>query len=735
LRNMRELAQAKNLLEAGEGTSADTFRVEFMAEGALLMSEGKWKEGIEKLRREAESASATVSGMLRYAAGLLEAGFRDQAIAVCRKAIELDPKSASAYARLSFVYRHDRVGRLDGAGKDITEAEKAIRKAIELDSADKQLVADLATVLEWKNAQDRYLDKAGLEEVIRLLDGISRDLPDLQKADELPTALFWARHFTELRSFYSRPEAASSRADLRIAAVAAAEDSTAALREAARLFPNEEDRKAMVHSAGEFLIWIGEYYKAAGLLGEGGNSIPQSDLDMLRRAHRSDEIKFSANGPAAAVQRYILALCDQESGLHYSDLLTPEWRGLLLMEQRSELMALLSPFAHLGSEQHWAVAISEIAVSNVEFVSEGSDAIGYRVRFTDPARNGARTSVAWVVKRGDSYKILGLTGDQSTAGGEALALAQRGDLAGARRWLDWEREEITVPSSTDQLAAEPFLMLWPPRPGIPERDQVVAAAASLVARGRYYRKGVEVLSAVRTGTQDRSFQRDIDLAVAEGLGFNGECAEALPEWRRVHAHYPTSELAFDALGCALVWSGRLDEALALAASAKPDDDLYAVAQLVRARVLQVQRKYGEAVQAYQVVCSSAKATAGTWNSKAWLTLFAPGAVTPDVEAANTANRLTQGRSSYVWGTLGSVLAETGQLKEARQALVGYLGLFDPSTGIDGAARYVIGRIAEGLGLRETAEESYSAIARPKLDGGDDVYDLAQVRLKIMQQAK
>jgi hypothetical protein len=58
----------------------------------------------------------------------------------------------------------------------------------------------------------------------------------------------------------------------------------------------------------------------------------------------------------------------------------------------------------------------------------------------------ARASVAAVsrsVKRGDAYKILDNANGRAPSGGEALALAQQGDLASARLWLNWEREEIT----------------------------------------------------------------------------------------------------------------------------------------------------------------------------------------------------------------------------------------------------------------------------------------------------
>jgi tetratricopeptide (TPR) repeat protein len=731
-------AEAKSLRDAEEKIAVESFRLEFLSEGALLMSDGKWKEGIEKLRIEAEAPSVTVPALLRYAAALLEAGFRDDAIAVCRKAIALDPKSATAYARLSFLFRHDPAGRLDVPGNDLAEAEKAIRKAMELDPEDKQFVLDLATILEWKDPRERYADKTGLEEAINLLEGISKDLPGLEQTDRLPMDLFYARHFADMQSFYERPEGGNTRGDLRVAALAAREDAAAARREADRLFPNDADRQSVLNGAGQFLALIGEYSKAADMFHEltGTGSVSQSDLETLHKTHRAAEVKFSGNAVAAVVQHYILALCDHRSGMNYSDFLVPEWRLLTFNAQQNEVLSLLTSFRRIANMQLGTRATGDIVVSTVELFAEGSDATGYRVRFADPTRNGARKTIAWVVKRGGAYQVLGLAGSESTAGGEALDLAERGDLGGARRWLNWEREEITVPSSADSLAGQPFLRLWPPRPGVPERDQILAAAASLVARGHYYKDGIEALTKVHDSTQDPAFQSDLDYARADGLNRNGEYAEAAPIWRTVQTQHPDSEVALNGLGIALVRSGRLNEALTLAAHPNPDDDLFAAAQQIRARVFALQHKYVEAAQAYQAASKSSKAAPVDWNDEAWLTLLAPGVLTPDLEAANTANRMTQGRSASVIHTLGSVQAEIGQFKEARQSLVRYLGFFDAgTTGINASAHYLMGRIAEGISLRETAAQIYSAIPKPKTEIGDDAYDLAQIRLKVMSQAK
>ncbi len=75
------------------------------------------------------------------------------------------------------------------------------------------------------------------------------------------------------------------------------------------------------------------------------------------------------------------------------------------------------------------------------------------------------------------------------------------------------------------------------------------------------------------------------------------------------------------------------------------------------------------------------------------------------------------------------------MKEARQSLVRYMNFFDASNGLIDSSRYLMGRIAEGLGLRETAEQFYSAVAQAKIESGFTSHDLSQIRIKVMGQAQ
>ena len=103
---------------------------------------------------------------------------------------------------------------------------------------------------------------------------------------------------------------------------------------------------------------------------------------------------------------------------------------------------MVSPLVRIGaaiassggvSVQTGTRALGEIVVSTVDLSAEGSDTAGYRIRYADTSSGGQQKTLGWVVRRENTYYVLGLRGDQATSGGEALALAKRGNLAGARQ--------------------------------------------------------------------------------------------------------------------------------------------------------------------------------------------------------------------------------------------------------------------------------------------------------------
>ena len=736
LKRSYSVAEAKLLVEGWKKVDGQTvLRLEFMPEGEVLMAAGKWKEGFAILRKDAEANPTSEGALLRYSSALLEAGFRDKAAEICEQALKANPKSARAYTRLSTIYRHDSIGRADRPGMKLDDAEKAIQKAADLDINDKRLIAERAVIKEWEGPQERrYADSAKLAEAIGILEGIAADLPKIQQQNQLAEALFYAHRFQDAKAFYGREEGKNARVDLHLAVIAAVDGAPAAIREAATLIADETARKASLYAAAIFLNIVDEHSKSADLFEAGssaGKRLSSSDLAMLRRARVRTQTELSKNPAIHVVQEYIFALLDPDSNSKYKDLLTPEWREQLTYTgERTVLIRQLAAFTRLtGAATADATrALADIAVGNSDFVAEGNDAQGYRVRFSDPAANGAMKTMAWVVRRGGAFQILGLRDDQSTTGGEALALLKKGDLEGARQWLDWQNEEMNVTKNADPLAAEAFLKMWPPAKEPPSKDVLIAAAASLVARGSLYREGVDALNEVRGRTQDEAFKNTIDHAIATGLSRNGQFEEVAPVWQRLTKAFPTSESAFYESGLSLIRSRRADDASKLAEAVKPASPHYLNALRIRIRALQDQHKFAEAIALYRELCASNKAGAADWNNLGWLTLFVPGQP-PETKAVETALRMTQERTLAYLHTMGSIEAELGHVKEARDLLLRYV---NSSETVNDSASYLVGRIAEELGLLDLATDIYSKIPKPKVPTGDAAYDIAQLRLKIVR---
>jgi tetratricopeptide (TPR) repeat protein len=729
-RRRYSMSEVQKISEAWEKLSKEPeIRVDFVPAGSQLMTEGKWKEGIERLRKDAEASPKNINALLRYASALIQVGLRDKAIAICREAIQTDPRSPEAWLRLSFAYRHDPIGRMNQAGTNLEQAEKAIQTAIGLNPREPRYIAELALTKEWAPG-GRFEDPGALAESARLLEGISKDLPPMGQTDALPNALLHLRQFDAGKQFYAREEAKSARADLKLAMIAAADGVADALSASANLGLSEDARKTTLRQAGQYLLTVGEYRKSAELFSAGSNaSVPLPDVDLLRRSRRRSETTLSKNPVIATVQRAIYALLYQTPGPEFVNLMTPEWRGVNPQAERSELLGILTPYSRIAGLSLGSKAIAEIVVSTVDFTAEGSDELGYRVRFADPATNGAQKSIAWVVHKDGDYLILGFRADAPATGGHALGLAKRQNFDGARRWLDWQREEASIPSSLpDPLAGDPFFRLWPGAK--PSSDSILAAAAALVARGPNYQDGIDVLKDVQQRAKDPAFTTLVDQALASAFIRGAKYVEAVPIFERLHEIYPASEAGFTSLAMALISAGKIDEAVTLSRTIEPASSTYTAALRIRAVAAQSQGHYDDAIRIFRELSQARNITASDWNNMAWVTLFASGVEKPNLEWAQKAVQLSQGRSLPAIQTLASAQAEVGLLKEARESILRYIGERDP---VDPGTLYVMGRIAEHLGLQDEATAMYSKIPRPDRTNGVTIYDLIQLRTTVAQR--
>src|SRR5947208_15958809 len=119
---------------------------------------------------------------------------------------------------------------------------------------------------------------------------------------------------------------------------------------------------------------------------------------------------------------------------------------------RAAFAAAEKQLANAGIPERVAVDLA-MAVSQTKV--DGDDRSGYRLS-VDVAGNKMR---AYMIKEEGAYRIRALE-DTHGLGEEAMARLEKGDLAGAKRWLDWARDEEQLGGGEDPLSGHAFPRLW-----------------------------------------------------------------------------------------------------------------------------------------------------------------------------------------------------------------------------------------------------------------------------------
>jgi len=380
-----------------------------------------------------------------------------------------------------------------------------------------------------------------------------------------------------------------------------------------------------------------------------------------------------------------------ESGLKFTD---DEYFSLLTREKDDELLstqfvsnirksAELIRRAAIRSGTPTDVVI-DVTLAAMHVTMEGEDKGGYRVQVEAPSLPGivgTRTWTAYVVRQNGQYRTADFGPDGGALGALALERAGQGDLAGARRLLDWQREKAFPGNADDPLAGWAFAGLW--TIGMEgNQDAIRYAVASLMTTGPYTEKALSVLNEGRAKSDTDAARTNFDIALARAYGSLDRYEDVLTVTKRLIQVAPQSRQAFGWTATALMHLQRWQDCEQLAGDrlkGKPDD-LDALRALSALANQQGQWDKGQTV--IDRVTSSGKATGFDWNNSAWNALLR-GKITPEVlQAAQRASSLTQNNAAYTLHTLASIYAEVGKTAEARAVLLQAMdadGLSEPSS--------------------------------------------------------
>jgi hypothetical protein len=267
------------------------------------------------------------------------------------------------------------------------------------DPKDPKLKLKLANVYEYDAKGVRFSKQANLAEAIAAFRKIEADLPKLKSVAALPEALLYDRQYSDVKKFYE-DETNDAPLSYRLAALAVT-DGVEAAQKAFDAAGVDASRQSQFTSAAQYLIFLHEYSAAGRLLRaamQDENESARAEIAMFQKTRRREDARFSQEPPIALAQHLIYALLDPDDEESWNQLFVPEWRDLVVRTERNDILNVLRSWRVVGRAPVGWATTADLAVSNAQFVSEGSDETGYRVRIPDATNNGAMKTVAWIVK-------------------------------------------------------------------------------------------------------------------------------------------------------------------------------------------------------------------------------------------------------------------------------------------------------------------------------------------------
>ena len=681
--------------------------------GQARLNAGDVRGALDEFRRLAALHPKEAQHHIEIARALLTGGLGEAARDEARRAVAIEPNSAAAHYALGTILEYDLVGRPFHTGFDLGAAVTAQRKAKQLEPTDLTHRLELAEILSYGDDGFRFGRHNHLAEAIDEYKAILKDFGAEAKGYQPRLMLFYAHagRWDELKTLLETMPDGDNKSEWRILAAAVTNGVAAATRELDAFAGDQRRRHAQ--AVGQTLVAIGRYPEAAAMLemvAQGSTSAAQMQqaINALKKAHRG---ATSDDSPAGAVMSLIRAFFVQDDAT-IKKLLPPgekiDGAGLGFTPK-----AIPMPEMTPDVLADFVAAIGQIQ-------TDGSDALGYRVRM-NLFGAGVRASItAWV--QGEPKKWVIAAVDDAGVGEAALKLAEAGKLDAARTWLNWSREEISGGGGDDPLARHPFAALWPKDKASATLEEIRLAAAALMASEKK-KEALPILLAAREKATDEQ-KTWIDVALSAAYEEPAKIAEVVEPLMKSH---PDSARAFVVWSTAMARSGKVAEAEAAAKqrlerSPRNREALAMLSSLAARRL-----DYTSAAAYARRILDELTPSDIDYNQSAWIALFTGKNLEKGIEDAQRASSTTsRGGAAASLHTLAALYAESGKNLEARQALVQSIEkrMTDTPSPSDW---YVIGRIAENYGVPEAAVAAYKRVEKTDVDGLS-TWELSQRRL-------
>jgi tetratricopeptide (TPR) repeat protein/transglutaminase-like putative cysteine protease len=714
--------------------------ISFDQVGYALLSAGKTKEAITAFESIVKKHPNEALHRVQIARGLLEVGLAEAARSEAREAIRLEPGSALAHETLGWILQHDLIGRRFEKGFDLEGAKAEYRKALEIDPDDIDIRTEYAILLQYDERGESFGKKADLKGAVEQYRDLKKRKSDWAHLDDnLLHALFFNGQYKEVEELTSKLASDTIRISLAIAARAAAEGSEAALKKSLELTPDEESRMKALSAAASRLLAIRMYKPAAELLGKINTG--KSSLELIQaiaNTQRYESLTVSEKDAAEYVRKMLVLVMGPDSADRSALAMfvkAPQPKKKAGKQKQDEeyesLRDLGLRLRHLAARDLPFETRGDVFLSNMHLEAEGDEASGCRVQVRGLGIDNIPFFVIKDHEQGQ-YRILNYNKGLEPIGRVVLSQLQKNDLAGARRWLDWAREERSITGGDDPFAGPIFPRLW--RKGQNgDKQTMQRIAAAMLASSQEVEPLLPLLVAARKQARDESERSAWTLAL-------GSAYSTLEKWSAVriaaeqllHASND-SVTAFQlyAVSCIRLkdWNAAISAANERKARFPRDPDAVAILSTIADQ----QGKLDESLNILRsAIKESSKPSAALLNNYSWNCLFMDKMPEDAIEMAQRAVRVTEGKKFGVIHTLSAVYAEVGRVGEARELLL--KGMEDENMDEpDSSIWYVFGRIAEQYGRIDAAVKAYQRVEKEQEEGvgSNSTYNLAQRRIALI----
>jgi tetratricopeptide (TPR) repeat protein len=370
---------------------------------AAKMAAGRVAEALAHARADIERFGNRSDQHAFYSRLLLKAGLGEAARAEARKAVELEPRSAIAYANLARTLTYDLLGCHFRPGMDWAGAAEAYAKALELDPADVTTRMDWAILLEHDEDGLRYAPGTRLDDAIEEYRKAQRQLGSRNRLEalevNLATALLYREKYADLEKLATRAGKSPSWRGFLVAAVAARQGISAADHRATEIAGGADARREILEIAAECLQKARLYPQAAALYEAAAQDAEKPEelrakAKAIAQLRRIDESNLAQDAPRRVVQQlFAAAISGSKAADKIPALLTATASPADIAAAREAIFRAVFPALETARENQVPPLRIVDSIMQADFKVEGDAASGYRVRVSGEKLNDSQWQI------------------------------------------------------------------------------------------------------------------------------------------------------------------------------------------------------------------------------------------------------------------------------------------------------------------------------------------------------